>query len=135
MNQQSCGMKRQRPDDPTNGIKGRKKKRKDEIGISGTKNNPRAVGMPQKVASAAHAQPAEVLSGFQRMDEETTMYLTEVKAHLDTLEDREEISLLVHPEPCLLSHISRLVKDSSAIPTWTIVQNSMQAADSALQRS
>ena len=92
-------MKEQRQDNPTQGAKGKKRKRKDESGVVDAKKHARSGSTPQKVPTALHAQPAEVLSGFQRMDEETTTYLNEVKAHLDTLEDGEEISLLVCLQP------------------------------------
>ena len=100
MCQHSYEMKRQRHGDPTQGDKGKKRKRKDESDGIATKELPRNVSTPQKVASGTHAEPAEVLSGFERMDEETTTYLNEVKAHLDTLVDMEEISLLV----CCATH-------------------------------
>ena len=96
-------MKGQRQDDPTQGAKGKKRKRKEESGIVEPKKHAGSVSTPQKVSSAVHAQPTEVLSGFQRMDEETTTYLNEVKAHLDTLDDGEEISLLVGLQPTACS--------------------------------
>ena len=92
-------MKGQRQDNPTKGTKGNKRKWKDEPGVAEPKKHARSVSAPQKASTALHAQPTEVLSGFQRMDEETTTYLNEVKAHLDTLDDREEISLLVSLQP------------------------------------
>lgn len=108
-------MKRQRHADPAQGAKDKKRKRKDDSDNNHTHKLPRNVSTPQNVASTVHAQPAEVLSGFERMDEETTTYLNEVKAHLDSLEDMEDISLLVYfAIRGLLQHLKNLVNLCSA---------------------
>ena len=107
-------MKGQRQDNPAKGTKGNKRKRKDEPGVAEPKRHARSVSAPQKASTAVHAQPTEVLSGFQRMDEETTTYLNEVKAHLDTLDDGEEISLLVSLQPTACQWTCHLVKLSLA---------------------
>lgn len=92
----------QRQGDQGTGPKGKKRKRKDR-GNAAEKTAPeRDVQRPPKAASAS--QPTEVLSGFQRMDEETTTYLTEVKSHFDTLDDAEEMSLLVQA-PCTMQAV------------------------------
>jgi hypothetical protein len=90
-------MAKQRQHATTEGLKGKKRKRKDELEPSIKLIYAQGADMRQKETAAGQEQPTEVLSGFQRMDEETTTYLTEVKAHLDTLDDGEEISLLVQP--------------------------------------
>lgn len=88
-------MVKERQMDRTEGGKGKKRKRKEDANSNEEVTSAKGSKVPQKGATAGSAQPTEVLSGFQRMDEETTTYLTEVKAHLDTLDDREEVSLLV----------------------------------------
>ena len=88
-------MAKERQMKRTEGAKGKKRKRKEDSNTDEEITYAKGVKVPQNEATGATAQPTEVLSGFQRMDEETTTYLTEVKAHLDTLDDREEISLLV----------------------------------------
>ena len=88
-------MAKERQLNRTEGANGKKRKRKEESSTDEEITYAKGVKVPQKEATGGSAQPKEVLSGFQRMDEETTTYLTEVKAHLDTLDDREEISLLV----------------------------------------
>ena len=88
-------MAKQRQHATTEGPKGKKRKRKDKAEPANKVVYAQGADVRQKETAAGQAQPTEVLSGFQRMDEETTTYLTEVKAHLDTLDDGEEISLLV----------------------------------------
>jgi len=88
-------MAKERQMNRTEEAKGKKRKRKEDSNTGEEIAYAKGVNVPQKEATGDPARPKEVLSGVQRMDEETTTYLTEVKAHLATLDDREEISLLV----------------------------------------
>ena len=75
------------------GAKGAKRARRDSAAGDTAATDVSAArhkGSPADVPS-----PSEVLSGFQRMDEATTAYLVEVKLHFETLDDGEELALLV----------------------------------------
>ena len=93
-----------------NGAQGRKKMRRDEYTAAGDTAPPVVPAARHKGSAAGIQSPTEVLSGFQRMDEATTAYLVEVKSHFDTLDDGEEIALLVSALPLSLPLRSSLAK-------------------------
>ena len=87
-------MAKHKLSEQSNGEKGTKRMRRGHDTAAG---DTATVGVRARhKGSAADVQsPTEVLSGFQRMDEATTAYLVEVKSHFDTLDDGEEMALLV----------------------------------------
>jgi hypothetical protein len=97
-------MAKQRQSATSEGVNRKNRKRNDEGEPYEQVLHVQGASAKQRATVAGQAQPAEILSGFQRMDEETTTYLTEVKAHLETLDDGEEISLLVWPYLVPLLH-------------------------------
>ena len=78
-----------------NGAKGTKRVRRDHDSAAGDTAAPVVSAARHKGSAADIPSPTEVLSGFQRMDDATTAYLVEVKSHFDTLDDGEELTLLV----------------------------------------